>query len=107
VTYFNPSTTGNQPSKTIIPETLQATVDSIAGRRASQLAVLLAFILVMAGFIVAGFIISSAIKSAMAATARQPLAKQAIFQRMFQSCALALGIVAASMVSALVVVRIL
>lgn len=106
VMYFN-NQTGGATAKSVLPENLQQIVDSLAGRRASQTAVVLAFILLLAGFVIAGLIVYAAVSQAIRATARQPLAKQAVMRRMLQACAVALAILGASLLSASIVIRIL
>ncbi len=91
--------------KSILPKNLQQVVDSIAGRHASQVAILLGFLLLIAGLIISGLIVSVTVKNAMQATARQPLAKGIILQRMVQSCAIALCILVGAVGGAFVIIH--
>jgi hypothetical protein len=90
-----------------IPSKIQAIADSLAGRHASQVAVVLSFLTLLSGFVVAGIIVNAAVKNGISSIARQPLAKQAITKRMVQSFMMALGILAGAMASALILIRIL
>jgi F0F1-type ATP synthase membrane subunit c/vacuolar-type H+-ATPase subunit K len=105
VTYFDPAAADRK--RDFVPIKIQEAVESITGRHASQLAILLAFLILLAGFFVAGLIINSAIRSAIQATARQPLAKQAILRRMVQSCGLGVGLLIVAVFGALGILRIL
>jgi hypothetical protein len=90
-----------------LPSKIQSIADSLAGRHASQVAVVLSFLTLLAGFVVAGIIVNAAVRNGIASIARQPLAKQAISKRMIQSFATALAILAGAMLSALVLIRVL
>jgi hypothetical protein len=91
----------------LLPSKIQSIADSLAGRHASQVAVVLSFLTLLAGFVVAGIIVNAAVRNGIASIARQPLAKQAISKRMIQSFATALAILAGAMLSALVLIRVL
>lgn len=107
VTNYNDTQTPEESDSSIIPNSLQKAVDSIAGKRASQIAVILAFLMLASGFFVAALIANAAIRNAIISTGRQPLAKQAILRRMVQACLLALGLLFVSVVGALILIRIL
>jgi len=107
VLYYDESQPLKERDVTFLPESLQKVTDSIAGRRASQIAVLLAAFLLASGLFIGGLIANSAVRNGIKSTARQPLAKQAIVLRMLQSCLIGLGIVITSVVGALVLIRIL
>lgn len=106
VTYFNPQEQTEQKT-TPVPSRVQAIADSLAGRQASQVAVILSFLLLLAGFVIAGIIVNAAVRSGISSTARQPLARQAIAGRMLQSFAMALGILAGTAVGSLILIHIL
>lgn len=107
VLYYDDSEPLKERDISFIPESFQSVIDSIAGKRASQMAVLMAGILLLAGLLIAGIIVYSAIKNGIVSTARQPLAKQAIVRRMVESCLIALGIIIISIFGALVIIRII
>lgn len=107
VLYYDETQAVKERDISFIPEDLQRAIDSIAGRRASQIAVVLASILLLVGLFIGGIITHSAIKNGIKSTARQPLAKKAIFLRMVQSCLIGLGIILATIIGAFVIVRII
>lgn len=106
VLYYDDRPAVKERDVSFIPEKLQKTIDTIAGRRASQVAVILASLVVLAGLFIGGLIAYTATRSGIVSTARQPLAKQAIIRKMLQSCLIAFAIVAASLAGAFVIVRI-
>lgn len=106
VMYFNTDQQNQQ--KTIpIPTKIQDIADSLAGRRASQVAIVLSFIVLLSGFAVTGIIVNAAVRNGIKSIARQPLAKQAITKQMVRSFLVAIGILSTSVVSALILLRII
>jgi hypothetical protein len=105
VTYFPQR--GQDDSKTVLPNAIQSVADSIAGRHASQAAVILGFLLLIAGLAIAGVIAAAAVKNGIQSSARQPLARPIIMRRMIQSFAMAVIILVTALVAALVIIRIL
>ena len=105
VTYF--SEVQASSDRNVLPRVLQQIADSIAGKRASQVAVVLGFILVLGGLVTAGVIINSAVRNGIVAISRQPLSKQSIVRQMIRACLLGLGILGAMIAGALVVLRVL
>lgn len=106
VLYYDESLALEERDISFIPEKLQKAVDTIAGRRASQIAILMAAFLLLVGLFVGGLITNSAIRNGIKSTARQPLAKQAILMRMVQSCLIGLGVILGSIIGAFVLIRI-
>lgn len=106
VAYYN-AQQQDQDKTTPIPSKIQAVADSLAGRQASQVAVVLSFLLFLVGFIVAGIIVNAAVRNGISSIARQPLVKQAITRRMIQSFLMAGAIIVGAMISALVLLRVL
>lgn len=82
-------------------------VDSVAGKKASQVAVVLGFMIFIAGLIVAGIIANTAVRNGIISTARQPLSKKAVMGRMIQSILVALVILIAAVISSVAIVRII
>lgn len=108
VTYHNPNpVTANVSEETVIPKTIQKIADSIAGKRASVIAVILAGIILLAGFIVGGYIIQSTIRNGIQSLARQPLARSAIIAGMSRTLALAFALLVSAVVGAFVIIRFL
>lgn len=89
-----------------VPTKIQSLADSLAGKRASQVAIILGFLLLLAGFVIAGIIVNAAVRNGLQSIARQPLARQEIVQRMLQSFAMAIGILILSSIGMLVIIRI-
>jgi hypothetical protein len=102
VVYFNPQ---QQTTSTAIPNKIQSLADSIAGKRVSQVAIVLGTILLLAGFIIAGIIVNAAVRNGLQSIARQPLAKQETTRRMLQSFAMALGILVFAATATFIVIR--
>lgn len=102
VVYFNPQ---QQATSTAIPNKIQSLADSIAGKRVSQVAIVLGTILLLAGFIIAGIIVNAAVRNGLQSIARQPLAKQETTKRMLQSFAMAFGILIFASTATFVVIR--
>ncbi len=109
VMYYNPSptTTAIPDSASLIPKRVQIIADSIAGKRASVLAVSLAGLLLLIGVIIAGYIISATIRSGLQSLARQPLAKKSIMRGMIQSLALAGFLLIGTIAGVLILIRLL
>lgn len=102
VAYFNAK---QQPVKQAIPNRIQSLADSIAGKRVSQVAIVLGFLLLLAGFAIAGIIVNAAVKNGIQSIARQPLARQEISKRMIQSFAMASGILALACIGTVIIIR--
>lgn len=106
VTYFNTTQQAGPQNSTIIPNSIQALADSVAGKRASVLAVILASLLILIGVTIAGYIINSTIRTGIQAIGRQPLAKQAIVRRMVQTLLLAAGLLLGVTLGAFILIRV-
>lgn len=106
VTYFGSPAKATENPDTISRK-IQAFTDSIAGKHASAVAVILSFLLLLLGLVVAGRLISTTAKTSIQAISRQPLAKHEIVIRMLQSFALAIGFLIASIAGSLILIRIL
>jgi hypothetical protein len=102
VVYFNAQ---QKVPSTAIPNKIQSLADSIAGKRVSQVAIVLGTILLLAGFIIAGIIVNAAVRNGLQSIARQPLARQETTRRMLQSFAMAFGILVFAAVATLLVIR--
>lgn len=89
-----------------LPPSVQAVANSFANKQATLLAVVLSFLIVLAGLVVAGVIVYSAVKNGISATARQPLAKLPILRRMAQSIIIAIIILLICVLSSLIVIHI-
>lgn len=107
VMYYSSQDQSEQDKALQIPESIQSVADTIAGKRASTMAVVLSFILLLAGITMAGVIVAVSSRKTIESIARQPLAKQAIKGRMFQSFGGALGLVVAVIIGAFVLIRVL
>ena len=97
------ATSSDKSSK--IPSSLQSAADSLAGKRASLVGVLLSFLLIAIGVFFAGQIITSAIRSAFAAIARQPLSKAVVTRLIIKTFVIAAIIVAGAILGASVILR--
>lgn len=105
VLYYDETKPTKERDISFIPEKFQKALDAIVGRRASQLAMLMASILLLVGLFVGGTITNSAVRNGIKSTARQPLAKQAILWRMAQACLIGLGVIIGSLIGAFVLLR--
>lgn len=106
VVYHDDMQSEKERDVSFIPESLLREIESITGRKASQFAVMLAFLLLIAGLVIGGLIVYSAVKNGITSISRQPLAKQVIMQRMIQSCIVAFALILASIVGALILIKI-
>lgn len=97
--------TGEQSSR--LPNKIQTFADAVAGKKASQIAVILSFAIFLAGFIIAGIIVNTTVRNGIISTARQPLAKLVIVRRMVQSITIAMFILFASIISSLIIIRVI
>lgn len=95
------------PKSSAIPEEIQSVADTVAGKRASTMAILLSFLLILSGITIAGLIVITTVRKGIESIARQPLVKQVITSRMIQSFGIALAIIISVNVGALVLLRIL
>lgn len=105
VTYYASS---DQTSKkeTPIPDKVQDVANTLAGKRASVLAIVLSFFLILSGLTLAGIIAVTTIRSGIRAIARQPLVRQTVGWRMVQAFVVAVAIIISVNVGALVLLRI-
>ena len=98
-----PAASADNSSK--IPSSLQSAADSLAGKHASLVGVLLSFILIAVGVFLAGQIVTSAIRSAFAAIARQPLSKAVVTRLIFKTFGIAAFVIAGVIGGAAVILR--
>lgn len=90
-----------------LPNKVQTFANAAAGKKASAVAVIFSFVIILTGLVFASVIANSAIRNGIVSTARQPLAKKAIGGRMSQSILVAVLVLIVSVVSSLVIIRIL
>lgn len=103
-TYY--STPGAQQyDDTILPDSIQATANKIAGKQVKPIAIIVSALLMIAGAVLAVQLINGAIKNGFAAIARQPLAKIIILRKVLQTFAVAAGIVALSFFFAFLILK--
>ena len=102
VTYYTTATSAS----TGLPSSLQTAADSLAGKHASTLAIVLGFLLLLAGIILAGVLVNSAVRGGLSAIARQPLSKKVISRKVIQAFGISLAILISVMVGALLILRI-
>jgi hypothetical protein len=95
------------PTSSAVPEEIQSVADSVAGKHASTVAIILSFLLIVSGLLIAGLIVVTTVRKGIESIARQPLVKHTITARMMQSFSVALAIIASVNVGALVLLRIL
>lgn len=100
-----PESASSEPKP--IPDSLQDIADSIAGKQASTIAVILSFLLLATGFSIAALIIVTTIRSGILAISRQPLVRLPVTWRMTQSFGLALVIIVSANIGALILLRVL
>ena len=98
---------GSQAKSQLLPNSLQSTADSLAGKRATTLGLVLSFSLLIIGVYVGGQIITSAVRNSFSAIARQPLAKKVVYRLMFRSFAIAIALIISLLVGSLLLLRVL
>ena len=108
ISYYGATTPpkSSTDNTTKVPSSLQAAANSLAGKQASLVGVLLSFLLIAIGVFLAGQIITSAIRSSFSAIARQPLAKAVVTRLIFKAFAIAALLVAGVILGAAVILRI-
>jgi F0F1-type ATP synthase membrane subunit c/vacuolar-type H+-ATPase subunit K len=104
VVYFNAQ---QQTITEAIPNRIQSLADSIAGKRVSQVAIVLGFLLLLAGFVIAGIIVNAAVRNGLQSIARQPLARQEIIRQMIRSFTMAIVILVLASLGTFVIIRLL
>lgn len=107
ISYYGAASTpaNSAATSTVVPSSLQAAADSLAGKHASLVGVLLSFLLLAIGVFLAGQIITSAVRSAFAAIARQPLSKAVVIRLVARAIAIAIVLVAGVVIGASVILR--
>ena len=105
VTYYTAPNTVARVS--VVPASLQAAANAIAGKQASLLGLVLSFLLLLTGFIGAGVLLNGAIRGGIAAIARQPLSKAFVRRTMLRSFGVSGIIIVVVFIGALVLLRIL
>lgn len=106
VTYIADKAAAAAKRDSPVPDFVQQIADSIAGKRASTVAVVLSFMLLISGLIVAGMIVVTAVRGGLRGIARQPLARQSISHQMLQAFGIALAIIASVNLGSLVILRV-
>ena len=108
ISYYGAASTpaNSAATSTVVPSSLQAAADALAGKHASLVGVLLSFLLIAIGVFLAGQIITSAVRSAFAAIARQPLTKSTVTRLIAKAFAIAVLLVAAVVGGASLILRI-
>lgn len=86
---------------------LQALADRIAGKRASTLALVLSFVLLVTGIVWAGLVLYAAVRGSLDAVGRQPLSKVVINRVLFKSFGVVLAVMAGVLIGAFLLLRIL
>ena len=108
ISYYGAASTpaSSAITSTMVPSSLQAAADALAGKHASLVGVLLSFLLIAIGVFLAGQIITSAVRSAFAAIARQPLSKAVVIRLVIRAFVVAAFVVAGVVIGASVILRI-
>lgn len=91
----------------VLPDALQKLADFLAGKKASLIAVILGFFLLIVGLGASGIMLNTTIRGSMLAISRQPLSKPDILRHMLRSVIFAFGLLIVSVLGALVVIRVL
>lgn len=107
VSYYaaSASPASSQPTTSALPSNLQTAADSLAGKHASLVGVILSFLIIVIGIFLAGQVVISTVRGAFAAIARQPLAKLVITRLMLRAFGIAMLIIASVIGSAFVILR--
>lgn len=106
VTYFAvPGSTAGK-SSTAVPSSVQAIADTVAGKHASLISLILSFLLLLIGFVVVGIMVNAAIRGSMDALARQPLSKRIVNKALVRSLGLAAAVVVGVLLGALLLLRV-
>ncbi len=106
VTYYSVSSKAANKSSSV-PDPIQAAADTVAGKHASILALLLSFFLLAIGVMAAGLIVNAAIRGGFLAISRQPLTKVIILRKVALAFGVALVILILVFAGAFVILRIL
>src|SRR5690606_32548898 len=88
-----------QPEKTIIPAALQNIANSIAGKPANTIPILISAGVFLITLVVVTVIIYSMIKGSIISVGRNPLAQSAVYRGVIQLSVLVLAILAAGLIS--------
>lgn len=99
---------GSTPKQTLlIPKSIQALADALAGKHVSILALLLSFLLLLAGIMSAAIVINGSVRSYFKGISRQPLAKSVLFRKLLQTFGMTGLILAAVCIGAFMLLRII
>jgi hypothetical protein len=92
VTYYvtNSPDSAQIKQNSLIPQSVQKTANSIAGKPVSAIALVAGLLISLAGVLVAGIIINAAIRNGFTAIARQPLTKHLVLQEQWKEVAVAI-----------------
>jgi F0F1-type ATP synthase membrane subunit c/vacuolar-type H+-ATPase subunit K len=103
--YTKPTDAASQKDNALVPDGIQEAADKLAGKHVNALAILLAFLMILIGLFLAAQLVNAAIRNGFAAIARQPLTKFLIMPKVYQSFALAAGIIILVLVGAFLIIK--
>lgn len=107
VTYYTVPGAAASSTSSSVPTSVQTVADSLAGRHASVLGLVLSFILMLTGIIIVGVMLYASIKGGMDAISRQPLSKVIINRAMLRSLGTAAMVIIGVIIGALLLLRLL
>lgn len=84
---------------------LQQAVQTIVGKQVSLVAIIIAGLVILVGFIIGGTLAFTAIRQGLQGIARQPLSKQAVSRRMIQAVIFAVLLMAAAVLVAFSILK--
>ncbi len=104
ITYYNP---GSAQVTTKKDNSIQAFADKLAGRKASELGILLSVIILFVGLVIVGLLINGILKGGFTAIGRQPLIRDYLIGVIAKSLAVAGLILLAVFAAAYMLLRVL
>jgi hypothetical protein len=107
VTYYSVPAATASGNSSAVPASVQSVADSLAGRHASVLGLVLSFILLLTGIIIVGIMLYASIKGGMDAISRQPLSKVVINRAMLRSLGTAAMVITGVIIGSLLLLRLL
>lgn len=95
----------NPQQDLVASNALQQAVQTIVGKQVSLVAIIIAGLVILVGFIIGGTVAFTAVRQGIRGIARQPLSKQAVSRRMVQAVVFAILLMAAAVLVAFSILK--
>lgn len=95
----------NPQQDLVASNAVQQAVQTVVGKQVSLVAIIIAGLVILVGFIIGGTVAFTAIRHGLQGIARQPLSKQAVSRRMFQAVIFAILLMGASVLVAFSILK--